>query len=329
MEKDKTSTVPALSAAIMAICLFVRTFAQSNEPVVVAPLQPCVVPMLHLNYQSNSGDSIEFTTGIPHTMPGTGQDLDTLIKWILVKPSFDQNVVSLRTESGPTNMFYSANVPGTASTYRIFVSFLNPCSGMLETDSLKLSILISPKPNYLYIETDTNIDPKVTTPAMVNRLRNPAPIGRIALQAKDRLTIAAIVRDAYGNFIGFCKTAKWQVIGDSGIVSLSIQDKPYLCNVGAEGDGAVLIRLSDDSASHPDSLRVNVQSSHGDKIVWGATRPMDSKPASKELVREHYNVRGQKLSLYGTRHALGIVLEQVIGPSGTPRENKLAVPKKQ
>ena len=325
MEKDKTSTIPALSLAIIVICFFARTFAQSDPPVVIDPIQPCIVPMLHLNHYSTSVDSVTFTTGIPDSMPGTGQNLDTLIKWTLVKPSYDQNVVSLRTDRGPTNTFYSANVPGTGSTYKVIVSFLNPCSGLLEIDSLKFSILIPPKPNYLYIEADTNIDPKVTTSAMLNRLVTPAPIRLMTLLPKDSQTIVAVMRDKFGNFIEFCTTAKWQVIGDSGVVTLSTTGKPYLCNVKAISDGATaLIRLSDVIGSYPDTLSVLIQTSSSKAI----NNPQPMVIMKKPVVRGYYNLRGQKLPLCGAKHADGIVFERMIGPAGTIHERKLAAQKK-
>jgi hypothetical protein len=35
-----------------------------------------------------------------------------------------------------------------------------------------------------------------------------------------------------------------------------------------------------------------------------------------KAIHEYYNLRGQKLPLYGIRHADGIVLERVIEPTG-------------
>jgi hypothetical protein len=47
----------------------------------------------------------------------------------------------------------------------------------------------------------------------------------------------------------------------------------------------------------------------------------------KPVVGEYYNLRGQKLPLYGLKHADGIVFERKIGPAGTTRERKLAAQK--
>jgi hypothetical protein len=41
-----------------------------------------------------------------------------------------------------------------------------------------------------------------------------------------------------------------------------------------------------------------------------------------KAIHEYYNLRGQKLPLYGLRHADGIVLERVIEPTGKARVQK-------
>jgi hypothetical protein len=110
----------------------------------------------------------------------------------------------------------------------------------------------------LWIEPDANLDPNVTTPAMLQRLQRPDPVSLVSLTANDTSTVAAVKRDPYGNFVAIPSNAVWTVIGDTGIVRISTPYGPYLCMIESLNYGNTFIRLSDTIGSLADTVPVSV-----------------------------------------------------------------------
>ncbi|HUI93167.1 MAG TPA: hypothetical protein VLX68_13045 [Chitinivibrionales bacterium] len=359
-----------------------------------------------------SGDSSTFfavvvdDTGAPH------HEFDTCIHWSIL-PSDTRNKLSATTGSQTT--YYA--IEGYQLNY--IIASLTPPNNPEATlfDTVKIYIKPPGSTYRLWIEPDTNINPTNASAASLARLRNPMPVPLIYLaDTNSTATVAGVVRDAYGNFVRFCRDAMWRTIGDTEVVRLSQPDKPYLCKIERTGWGNVKIVLYDGSLSVPDTVPVQIA---GCCCMWrlrlvnAATgRPADSVVANpgqeitfklqalsscdtaawvdimgnwsiapdsdlvypvppngalswtfsasltgeylltvvfhqgavqldtikvpisvrfansilrnrlssfgkkeKDLV-EYYNLRGQKLQLYGMRHVDGIVLERIAAPSG-------------
>lgn len=187
---------------------------------------------------------------------------------------------------------------------------------------MRVYVKLPPVKYTLWIEPDTNIDRNGTTPQMLSRLRSPDPVTQIGFLNKgDIAAFAAVKRDQFGNFVGFPSNAIWQVIGDTGIIRISTPVKPYLLTMEGLKYGDTFIRVSDDSGSIADTVKVRVL------FFSSLERLSITKALAKaKVIREYYNLRGQKLRSFGNSRVDGIVLERIIGPGGKASMRKNLVP---
>jgi fibro-slime domain-containing protein len=258
------------------------------------------------------GDSLALSLSIIYESCGTPHHLDSLIQWKLAIPAAG----SLRTAQGPTNTYY----PSDGLSNIIIMSYQDPSTGRtLSPESTTVFIRPPPMTYHLYIEPDTNINTNDQSAASYARLTHPDIVSLVSISQDDTVThsVAAILRDKYGNFVLFSSNAVWQVVGDTGIVAISTPNKPYVCEIVGLKPGITYIRLSDDSGSVPDTVMVD------NRHLATSVRPvMRPNRLTLKAIHEYYNLRGQKLPLYGLRHADGIVLERVIEPTGKARVQK-------
>jgi fibro-slime domain-containing protein len=252
----------------------------------------------------NYGDSLILCLTAIYESCGTPHHLDSLIQWKLAVPAAG----SLRTAQGPTNTYY----PSDGLTNIIIMYYQDPITGKsIPPESTYVHVKPPPMTYHLYIEPDTNINPN--NPHVGTRLWVPDTVSMVSISQDDSgvHTVAAILRDKYGNFVRFGSNAIWQVIGDTGIVGISTPAKPYVCVITGLKPGTTYIRLSDDSGSVPDTVLVD------NRHFTTPVRPVVGKNRlALKAIHEYYNIRGQKLTRYGILHADGIVFERVIGPTG-------------
>ena len=259
------------------------------------------------------GDSLVLSLTMIYDSCGIRHHLDSLIQWKLAIPTAG----SLRTDRGPTNTYYSVGTGGI--TNFIIASLNNPANPtQLFVDSTIVYVKPPPMIYHLYIEPDTNISLNGPNPG--TRLYIPDSVSLVSISQDDTgaQSVAAILRDKYGNFVRFSSNALWQVVGDTGIVEISTPDKPYVCAIAGLKPGTTYIRLSDDSGSVPDTVMVENQ--HAKTSVRQAA---GQNRFTLKTIHEYFNLRGQKLPLYGIRHADGIVLERIIQPDGKANIRKI------
>jgi fibro-slime domain-containing protein len=258
----------------------------------------------------NWGDSLALSLSIIYESCGTPRHLDSLIQWKLAIPAAG----SLRTAQGPTNTYYPSG--GLSNT--IIMSYQDPSTGRtLSPESTTVFVRPPPMTYHLYIEPDTNINPN--DPPVGTRLYVPDTVSLVSISQGDTGAhcVAAVLRDKYGNFVRFSSNALWQVVGDIGIIAVSTPGKPYVCAITGLKPGTTYVRLSDDSGSVPDTVMVD--NWHAVTSVRPVVRP---SRLTVKAIHEYYNLRGQKLPLYGIRHADGIVVERIIEPTGKVKVRK-------
>ena len=200
-----------------------------------------------------AGDSVTFFGAVIDNMDMVHHEFDTCIHWNII-PADTRNKLSVTMGSQTT--YYAVEA------YRwnfIVASFTDPMNGRMLFDADTIYIKPPPMTCRLLIEPDTNINPADRSAASLARLLYPDKVPLISFDnSNSSVTVAAVVRDPYGNFIGFCKNAIWRVIGDTGVLKLSQPDKPYLCRIERTVWGHVGVTLSDDSSSIPDAVPVYV-----------------------------------------------------------------------
>ena len=294
---------PQVSSIIMSTSIF------APDPITVV-----VNPSFHdtiLDY----GDSLKLSAPTIVYRETRTQGNDTLpVDWELI-PQMSYSTGGLRSNSGFENVFYAGNGLGLF----LITASVRDLNGMIlfsETMRVSVYLILPPMQYSLWIESDTNIGWQKYG---IARLNTPAPVPLVSIPTNGGVVIvAAVKRDKYGNFVGFPSNALWQVIGDTGIIHLSCPEKPYLCAIEGLEYGSTLIRLSDDSGSLADT--VPVENGHGETSAKEKKSLVSGKsPATLE----YYNLRGQKLRLFGNSRVEGIVLERTIGPG-----NKLIVKRK-
>jgi fibro-slime domain-containing protein len=249
----------------------------------------------------SSGDSVVLGVSLTYESCGPPRNLDSLIQWKLVLPGRG----SLRTATGPTNTYYSNGAVGVTNI--IIASFQDPTSGQLFLDSEIVFVKPPPMTYHLYIEPDTNV--------MLSHPNNPDTVSLVSISQDDTAarTVAAVLRDKFGNFVRFSSNAVWQIVGDTGIIAISTPNKPCVCSIRGLKPGTTYLRLSDDSGSVSDTVRVD--NSHFATAVRSVA---GARMVTTRAICEYYNLRGQKLpsNLYGLTHVNGLVLERVVEPSG-------------
>jgi fibro-slime domain-containing protein len=294
-------------------------------PMSIIIARPCALCLCLPQYPRDTtidpGDSVVLSLQVS-TFCGDSvrHDLDPLIQWKLGIPTAG----SLRTTTGSSNTYYSAGAAGITNI--VIASLQDPANlGRLLVDSTTVHVKLSPMTYHLYIEPDTNINPNDHSAASLARLTNPDKVLLVSISQDDTVahSVAAILRDKFGNFVRFSSNALWQVIGDTGIVGISTPNKPYVCAITGLKPGTPYIRLSDDSGSVPDTVMVDNR--HAKTSVRLVVRP---NRLTLKTIHEYYNLRGQKLPLYGIRHVDGIVLERIVEPSGKVNMVKKIFPKK-
>jgi fibro-slime domain-containing protein len=206
-----------------------------------------------------SGDSVVLQAPRLSNIYGSCINPDTAIHWKLL-PTGTPSMLS--TAIGPAATFYAVQA---YTQYLVVLSAVlrcpNPC-GVTDTllDTARIYVWPRVMRGHLWIEPDANIIPNNHSLAMLVRLQYPDPVALVTLDINNSTaTVAAVVRDDYGNFMRFPNKAIWHVIGDTGVVRLSQPDQPYLCKMERIGWGHVSIVLSDDSASVPDTIPVEIR----------------------------------------------------------------------
>jgi fibro-slime domain-containing protein len=191
-------------------------------------------------------------------------------------------------------------------TYKVFARFTDPKTARIISDSVW--IYVKPGPvRQLFIEPYT---------AAISPVPN--PVDSIVLgDFPAEKEIYAVLRDAYGGFAGFDTNVTWEELGDSGIVKLTTTAHPYICLVEKIRQGTTYV-LCKSGGSTVGTVKVMVRP--GTKVVNPVTSSALQKPAK---ATEYFNLRGQKLPLYGIRHADGIVLERIIQPDGKANFRKI------
>jgi hypothetical protein len=157
---------------------------------------------------------------------------------------------------------------------------------------------------------------------------NPSPLDSLVFSGTAvPKTAVAVLRDKYGNFVEHAPKSEWKFLSGSDIARMSFPVRPYLAVIEALKPGTAMIEVTDttNNFTKKDTLKIIVK----DDILSAMFERLSLRPIinNQKTVREFFNLRGQKLPLYGIRHADGIVLERVIEPTGKVIVRKKLVPK--
>ena len=254
-----------------------------------------------------AGDSFTVNGIVIDNMNQIHHEFDTCIHWRII-PADSKSKLSATTGSQVT--YYAVDA------YRwnyIVAIFTDPIYGITLADTV--TIYIKPEePTQLLIE-----------PFPVASQYAPDPVDSLViLPTETHKEIAAVVRDRFGNFFRFDTSVTWES-GDSGIVQVGTPDKPYVCRIDRvanveKGNSGTAFVLCKKGGLTIGTVRVDVRSA----IIYVKSLeglPVFHKPGAAK--KEFYNLRGQKLPLYGIRHADGIVLERIIQPDSKANFRKI------
>jgi hypothetical protein len=173
-----------------------------------------------------AGDSAAFIGTVIDNMDVIHHEFDTCIHWSIL-PADSRSRLS--TTAGSQVTFYAVE-----AYQRNFVTtiFTDPVSGrtLVSADTIYV------KPGLDYRE--------FIEPYPVNGLSSSsAPTDSIVLSPpKDTLKeIAAVLRDKYGNFLGFDSGVTWQELNDSGIIKVQTPNTPYVCRIESRKPGVTYV----------------------------------------------------------------------------------------
>jgi fibro-slime domain-containing protein len=242
-------------------------------------------------------------------------DLDSLIHWTLYPTG---TASSLSSATGGVDTLFLGQ---SYTTNIISASYTDVNVTPPRVLTVRDTIYIRPSPDYrVWIEPDANIDPNVTTPAMLNRLRNPAHVSLVTMTPSEtQTTVFAVVRDQFGNFIRFANNAQWSEVPiTDSLIQVTNGTPPYigLIDRPTAVSGTTRIRVSAKDLvtgidCKPDTTMVMIQAaplSEWSSIVKAIERV---RP-----VYEYYNLRGQRLRELGAARVNSVVLERIMGPGG-------------
>lgn len=255
----------------------------------------------------SAGDSVNIHATLVDETGKIHPEFDSLIQWSLFSsPAGTTN--RLRTTLGGLNTFYAKQAYTTciiAASY-----YVTPTIILRVFDT----VYVKPGPVRQFF-----IEPYTTAISPV-----PRPVDSIVLgDLPSEMEIYAVLRDAYGNFAGFDTSVTWKS-SDTGIVkaTASALDKPYVCLVEKVRSGSTYVECNGGGLVLG---TVKVIVNLGTKTASPGARSVVQKSAK---AIEYFNLRGQKLLLYGIHHADGIVLERVIGHAGKVSIVKKCIPLK-
>jgi fibro-slime domain-containing protein len=268
------------------------------------------------------GDSLNVVAHVLDDSENVRHEYDSLIAWSVIPAG---TASKLKYPSGPLNTYYAVNA---YQVHRIIAKLSDsPKTANLPPFSDTLTIGIRPpRPaDYsLCIETDT-VQCSLPDPgAWCNK---PSSLDSLVFsKVAEHQVAAAVIRDKYGNFVQNAQKAEWRIISGSDAVVMWFPDKPYLAFFDPHNPGTALVEASDTTGgvTKKDTLKIIVK----DDIVSARLERLSLRPVinSQRTVREFFNLRGQKLPLYGIKHADGIVLERIIEPGGKVDMRKKIVP---
>jgi hypothetical protein len=147
-----------------------------------------------------------------------------------------------------------------------FANVYSSPQGVADTIGVSGKSLSCPPP-HLYIEpyVANNRNGLDTAKYTTTMDPNPVPPILFAIGTLFEYKVVAVLRDPFGNFMRFCTDAIWETLGDTGIISLSMPEKPYVCRIEPRRNGRNYIQLSDRYNSTKDTAVVDVN------YVWEPT----------------------------------------------------------
>jgi fibro-slime domain-containing protein len=170
-----------------------------------------------------AGSFARFTATVLDDTNGVRHEFDPMIQWSLAPTGTSSR---LSTATGGVDTFYA----GQAYThYVIRAQFTDPV-----TDTVLWAadtIYVKPGPPYrVWIEPDTNINPNDFSPASLARLQNPDHVSLVTISdTTSQANVFGVVRDQFGNFVGFATTALWSEYGAHlGIANVSASTPQYV-----------------------------------------------------------------------------------------------------
>jgi len=139
-------------------------------------------------------------------------DLAQKVTWQVIKSP--QSASFMRLGAGPSNV----NTFKAATAYEwdtVVVSYLRV--------QKKKAIYVKPGPDYrVWIEPDSAIDVRGTTPAMIARLQKPDSVASDTITSlQNQISVFGVIRDAYGNFTRFANNSQWAESPAAGIVTVA------------------------------------------------------------------------------------------------------------
>lgn len=278
------------------VCIHIDVIAKSDS----------ISPVDSINMYA-TGDSVNLYAIITDNTGGVNTDCEDSVTWKLVP----ENTRSyLKNSKGGQNTFYAISA---YNCYYVIVQFACPYYPFnILCDTVYICPIIHIGQRRLSIEPDTTVK--------LSHLNNPDTVSLVSISQGDTAAhcVVAVLRDTFWNFVQFSTNAVWQIVGDTGVIAISTPDKPYVCAIVGLKPGTTYIRLSDDSGSVPDTVMVD------NRHFATSVRPVKAQNRlALKAIHEYYNLRGQKLPLYGIRHADGIVLERVIESGGRSTIRKI------
>jgi fibro-slime domain-containing protein len=282
-------------------------YTQRHSPSSTITMQLCLIAdligptWLSMNLVPRSdtitaGDSVVFVAAIIDNLAKVHPEFDTCIHWSIV-PANSGNWLSPAVGSRVT--YHAVEAYRNSFVNARFADPAFPGIEIVQTDTLYV------KPG---MALQWSVEPY--PPSLFAVLGGHASLDSLLFSANDsQKIITALFRDRYGNFAWFDTNATWQVQENPGVIRVSAPDEPYR---------AVIDRLAAGTAS------VKVVSGFLTKtiavVVSGGTQAKSLEALSAlqkpRMTKEYFNLRGQKLLLYGIRRTDGIVLERTFEPGG-------------
>ena len=156
---------------------------------------------------------------------------DSLYNWI---PAEDNLVTWTMTDSMGNPVLTSAAGSSTSFTptqaygnVTITATFKDP-NNPNKVITTKISVYIGPGPGtHIVIEADS----------LARRTRNDRPVGTITVDRTANVTVYAVVRDAYGNFVSFATTAAWSTANPATATATPLATRQWAASIAEKSYG--------------------------------------------------------------------------------------------
>jgi hypothetical protein len=158
---------------------------------------------------------------------------DSLVTWTISSVDSAGNLVLTTLKGSSTGFVTPHQAFGSAV---VTATFKDPNHPNKPPITVSIKVFIGPGPGtHIVIEADS----------LARKTQNDRPVGTINVDRTANKTVYAVVRDAYGNFVGFANTATWTTDNQAIATATPLNAKQWAASIAEKSYGNTVLTASE------------------------------------------------------------------------------------